>query len=150
MTMGSIIEQIGIVFRIIQGVLVGIAAISLIVASIGIMNTMLMAVMERTHEIGVMKAIGADNRDILFLFLLESSIVSFVGGVIGCGLGSIVARLISYGVGTISEIEIEAIVKPEILIGGMVVAMVVGVLSGFYPARKASRMSPVEAVRYGQ
>ncbi|MHC1588170.1 MAG: ABC transporter permease, partial [Candidatus Syntropharchaeia archaeon] len=66
MTMGSIIEQIGIVFRIIQGVLVGIAAISLIVASIGIMNTMLMAVMERTHEIGVMKAIGAKNRDILF------------------------------------------------------------------------------------
>jgi len=149
MTMGSMLEQIGDIFNIIRGVLAGIAAIALIVASIGIMNTMLMSVMERTHEIGVMKAIGAKSRDVLVLFLLESSIVSLVGGVNGCVVGVIVAKVLSFLGSAASGLEIAAIVKPEVLLGGIAVAVIVGVLSGFYPARKASRMSPVEAVRYG-
>ncbi len=148
MTMGSMLEQIGSVFSILRGVLVGIAAIALIVASIGIMNTMLMSVMERTHEIGVMKAIGAKSRDVLSLFLLESSIVSLAGGVVGCVLGIIVAQIISFGASSAIGIAFQAPVKPLVVLGGMAVAMVVGVLSGFYPARKASSMSPVEAVRY--
>jgi len=143
------IEMMGDIFNIIRGVLVGIAAIALIVASIGIMNTMLMSVMERTHEIGVMKAIGAKSSDVLSLFLLESSMVSLVGGVIGCLLGWVVAKVLSFLGSTASGLEIAAIVKPEVLLGGMAVALIVGVLSGFYPARKASKMSPVEAVRYG-
>ena len=149
MTMGSMLDQIGDIFNIIRGVLVVIASIALIVASIGIMNTMLMSVMERTHEIGVMKAIGAKSRDVLALFLLESSIVSLVGGVTGCVVGVIVAKVLSFLGSAASGLEIAAIVKPEVLLGGIAVAVIVGVLSGFYPARKASRMSPVEAVRYG-
>ena len=149
MTMGSIIEQMGTVFNIIQGFLVGIAAIALIVASIGIMNTMLMSVMERTHEIGVMKAIGAKSRDVLSLFLLESSLVSLVGGMFGCVLGWVVAEVMSHVAGNVFGIEILIIPKPALFLAGIAVAMTVGVLSGFYPARKASRMSPVEAVRYG-
>ena len=148
MTMGSALEQIGTVFNIVRGVLIGIAAIALVVASIGIMNTMLMSVMERTHEIGVMKAIGAKSRDVLSLFLLESSMVSLVGGVVGCIIGVIVAKVISLGASSALGIEFSAVVKPAVLLGGMTVAIVVGVLSGFYPARKASKMSPVEAVRY--
>jgi putative ABC transport system permease protein len=149
MTMGSMLEQIGDIFNIIRGVLVGIAAIALIVASIGIMNTMLMSVMERTHEIGVMKAIGAKSKDVLSLFLLESSMVSLVGGVAGCLLGWVVAIVISSAASMMSGMEIAAVVKPEVLLGGIAVALIVGVLSGFYPAMKASKMSPVEAVRYG-
>lgn len=148
MTMGSVIDQIGTVFTIIRGVLVGIAAIALVVASTGIMNTMLMSVMERTHEIGVMKAIGAKDSDILSLFLLESSMVSLVGGAVGCGFGVIVAEVISFCASTALGIEMTAVVKPAVLFGGIAVAMVVGVLSGLYPARNASMMSPVEAVRY--
>ncbi|HUV01976.1 MAG TPA: ABC transporter permease [Desulfobacteria bacterium] len=147
-TMGSALEQIGTVFDIVRGVLVGIAAIALVVASIGIMNTMLMSVMERTHEIGVMKAIGAKSSDVLSLFLLESGMVSLLGGLVGCGSGVIVAKVISLAASTALGIEMIAVVKPAVLLGGMAVAMVVGVLSGFYPARKASQMSPVEAVRY--
>ena len=148
MTMGSAIEQMESIFGIVQAVLIAIASISLIVAAMGIMNTILMSVMERTHEIGVMKAIGAKNRNILFLFLLEAGVVSAIGGVCGCILGVIGAHAISFGILMLFDVEIAAIVKPEVLLGGVAVAMLVGILSGLYPARKASKMSPVEAVRY--
>lgn len=148
MTMGSAIEQLKTIFTLLQAVLVAIASISLIVASIGIMNTMLMSVMERTHEVGIMKAIGAKNGNVLSLFLLESGMVSVVGGVLGCVLGVLGANVISIGIGAAFGEGIPAIVRPEVLLGGVVVAVFVGVLSGLYPARKASKMSPVEAVRY--
>jgi putative ABC transport system permease protein len=148
MTMGSAVEQLESVFGYMQAGLIILASISLLVAAMGIMNTMLMAVMERTHEIGVMKAIGAKNRNILFLFLLEAGVVSAIGGVCGCILGVIGAHVISFGIQMALDVEIAAIVKPEVLLGGVAVAMLVGILSGLYPARKASKMSPVEAVRY--
>jgi putative ABC transport system permease protein len=148
MTMGSVIEQLQSIFGILQAVLIAIASISLIVAAMGIMNTILMSVMERTHEIGVMKAIGAKNRNILLLFLLEAGVVSAIGGVCGCIIGVIGAQAISFGIQTAFDVEIAAVVKPEVLLGGVAVAMLVGILSGLYPARKASKMSPVEAVRY--
>lgn len=148
MTMGSAIEQMESIFGILQAVLLAIASISLIVAAMGIMNTILMSVMERTHEIGVMKAIGAKNRNILSLFLLEAGVISVIGGVCGCIAGVIGAHAIAFGIQTAFDVEIAAIIKPEVLLGGIAVAMLVGILSGLYPARKASKMSPVEAVRY--
>jgi putative ABC transport system permease protein len=148
MTMGSAIEQLESVFGILQVVLIAISSISLIVAAMGIMNTMLMSVMERTHEIGVMKAIGAKNRNILSLFLLEAGLVSLLGGLCGCILGVLGARAISFGIQTGFDVELAAVVEPAVLLGGVAVAVVVGMLSGLYPARKASKMSPVEAVKY--
>ena len=148
MAMGGAIEQLEYIFGILRISLLIIASISLIVAAMGIMNTILMSVMERTHEIGVMKAIGAKNRNILFLFLMEAGVVSVVGGVCGCIAGVIGAQAISFGIQTLFDVEIAAIVKPEVLLGAVAVAMLVGILSGLYPARKASKMSPVEAVRY--
>ena len=148
MTMGSAIEQLESVFGILQVVLIAISSISLLVAAMGIMNTMLMSVMERTHEIGVMKALGAKNRNILSLFLLEAGVVSLIGGICGCILGVLGARAISFGIQTAFDVELAAIVKPEVLLGGIAVAVVVGGISGLYPARKAAKMSPVEAVKY--
>jgi len=148
MAMGGAIEQLEYIFGILRFFLLAIASISLIVAAMGIMNTTLMSVMERTHEIGVMKAIGAKNRNILFLFLMEAGVVSAIGGVLGCIVGVIGAQAISFFLYTAYEVEIAAIFKTEVLLGGVAVAMLVGILSGLYPARKASKMSPVEAVRY--
>ena len=148
MAMGGAIEHLKSIFGLLQVFILAIASISLIVAAMGIMNTILMSVMERTHEIGVMKAIGAKNRIILSLFLMEAGVISAIGGVCGCALGVIGAHAISFGIYSAFGVEVAAIVKPEVLLGGVAVAVLVGILSGLYPARKASKMSPVEAVRY--
>jgi len=148
MTMSSMIEQIETVLTIVQVVLVGIASIALIVGSIGIMNTMLMAVMERTHEIGIMKAVGATNRDVMFLFLTEAGMISLIGGISGCILGTIVAKAIGMIASAYIGMDMPAIVTPTVAIGSILIAILVGVVSGLYPARKAAMMSPIEAVRY--
>ncbi|MBT9138697.1 MAG: putative ABC transporter permease YknZ [Syntrophomonadaceae bacterium] len=148
MTVGAAIGMIGTVLGILSAVLAGIASIALVVGCIGIINSMLMSVMERTHEIGIMKAVGATNNDILFLFLMEAGMISLVGGVLGVILGIVVAKVIGMGVGMAIGMEMPLILVPEVMIGGLIIAISVGVAAGLYPARKASKMSPVEAVRY--
>ncbi len=134
---------------IIQIVLIAIAGISLVVASIGIMNTMLTSVMERTHEIGIMKAIGARNIDVMAIFIMEGILISIFGGLIGVILGFIGAQ----GFGNMSGgfmqgVPLVPIINVSTIIIAITVAMLVGVLSSLYPARKAAKMSPIEAVRY--
>ena len=148
LTIGGAIDQIKSILAIVQAVLIGIASIALIVASLGIMNSMLTSVIERTHEIGVMKAVGATNRDVMGLFLIESTLLSLAGGVLGCVLGVAGAHVICIGAGMVLEVEIPAIITFNVVGGGLVLAILLGVLSGLYPARKAYKMSPVEAVRY--
>ncbi len=149
-TMNSILESIQSVLSIISLFLLGIAAIALVVASIGIMNTMLTSVMERTHEIGVMKAIGANNFDVTIIFITEGIIISLLGGFAGVILGVIGGQMF----GAVSSgsagpgIPIEpsfSIYTFSLAIG---VALFVGIISSLYPARKAAKMSPIEAVRY--
>lgn len=149
-TMTSLIESIRRVLSIIQAVLVAIAGIALVVASIGIMNTMLTSVMERTHEIGIMKAIGARNSDILVTFLMEGVLISLIGGVVGIVLGVVGA----YGFSMVtsgfmspapSMVPVISLFSVFLAVG---VSMFVGIISSIYPARKAAKMSPIEAVRY--
>jgi len=122
--------------------LAGIAAVSLIVGGIGIMNIMLVSVTERTREIGTRKAIGAKRRDILTQFLVESLALSLVGGVIGIALGIGGAKLVSDMAGWKTAISADAI----LLAFGF--AASVGIFFGIYPARKAARLNPIEALRY--
>jgi len=137
------------IFAVVQGVLVGIAAISLLVGGVGIMNTMYTSVLERTKEIGTMKAIGAKNSDIRNLFLIESGLLGLVGGAIGV--------LIGFGLGkTIEYIAEQALGSPLIqaafpwylIVGALAFSFIVGSLSGLLPAIQASRMKPVDALRY--
>jgi putative ABC transport system permease protein len=120
-----------------------IASISLIVGGIGIMNIMLVSVTERTREIGIRKAIGAFERDILLQFLLEAIIISLTGGALGVVLGvggTLIANIF---------LPFQAVVSPFSIALSFLVAASVGIFFGYYPARKAARLKPIEALRYG-
>ncbi len=137
------------IFAVVQGVLVGIAAISLLVGGIGIMNTMYTSVLERTREIGTMKAIGAKNSHILSIFLIESGLLGLIGGLIGVGIGIFLAKIAEY----ISEIYIgspllQASMNPLIIFGALAFSFIIGTLSGVLPALQAARLKPVDALRY--
>ncbi len=120
----------------------GIAAISLLVGGIGIMNIMLVSVTERTREIGIRKSLGAKTRDILIQFLTESAILSACGGIIG----------ISIGVGLVSlgglALGINVIIKPGVIIMAVSFSAIVGIFFGIYPASKAAKADPIDALRY--
>ncbi len=122
--------------------LAGIAAVSLIVGGIGIMNIMLVSVTERTREIGTRKAVGAKRRDILRQFLVESLVLSLIGGLFGIFMGIGGARLISRLAGWKTDVSFDAILLAFLF------AACVGIFFGIYPARKAARLNPIEALRY--
>jgi ABC-type antimicrobial peptide transport system permease subunit len=119
-----------------------IAGISLIVGGIGIMNIMLVSVVERTKEIGLRKAIGATNRAVLLQFLIEAVILSVLGGVIGILLGSGAAFVLGKFTGWSIYVSLIAVIM------SFSFSFIVGVVFGFWPAKKASRLEPIEALRY--
>ena len=125
----------------IGGVAIAIAAISLVVGGIVIMNIMLVSVTERTREIGVRKALGARRKDVLIQFLMESGMLSLVGGAIGVVGGVVVAKLVAYFVHFPAEIALWSV------FAGLVVALSVGVFFGVYPSRKAADLDPIVALR---
>jgi putative ABC transport system permease protein len=124
----------------------GIAAISLIVGGIGIMNIMLVSVTERTREIGIRKAIGARKRDILAQFLTEATFLSLSGGLIGIAFGALIARLIS-GV-QLGTSTLTTVVAPSSVILAVVFSAGVGLFFGSYPANRAASLHPIDALRY--
>ena len=140
--LSSILEARANSSRVMNLLLVAVASISLIVGGIGIMNIMLVSVTERTREIGLRMAVGAKGRDILLQFLIEAVTLSLIGGVIGIvfGLGG------SYIIARIGNSP--AIVQPYSIFLAFGFAAAVGVFFGFYPARKAARLNPIEALRY--
>jgi len=136
------------IIDIINGVLVLIAFISLIVAAVNIMNTMYTAVLERTKEIGVMKAIGARNRDILMIFIIESGILGTVGGILGVFLGYLVAKAGGAYAAASGFSSLQPAFPLILIIGCIMFAFFVGAAAGLLPALQASRQKPVDALRY--
>ncbi len=125
----------------------GIAAISLLVGGIGIMNIMLVSVAERTREIGLRKAVGARNRDILLQFLVESSFLSLMGGLIGILLGWLISLIIGQ-IAAASGTALNPAVSLNAVLLATLFSAAVGLFFGIYPARRAARLEPVEALRY--
>jgi len=119
-----------------------IAAISLIVGGIGIMNIMLVSVTERTKEIGLRLAVGARRRDVMLQFLVEALVISLIGGIIGVAFGLVTARALTAVLDWPTEIS------PATLASAFAIAAVIGILFGYYPARRASRLDPIESLRY--
>jgi putative ABC transport system permease protein len=122
--------------------LASIAAVSLVVGGIGIMNIMLVSVTERTREIGIRMAVGARGRDVLAQFLLEAITLTIAGGAIGMALGTLAARVLS------SVMEWPALLGVQSYVMSFAFSTVVGVVFGFYPALRASRLDPIDALRY--
>ncbi|UGV41551.1 ABC transporter permease [Methanococcoides orientis] len=125
-----------------------IAGVSLIVGSVGIANTMFTSVMERTKDIGTMKAIGARNRDILMIFLFNSAMVGLVGGVLGILLSLVLTSMLPMLGLTIMRSSMGSTLSPDLVVIGISIAIFVGIISGVVPAYRASKLKPVDALRY--
>ncbi|MHC1595044.1 MAG: ABC transporter permease [Methanotrichaceae archaeon] len=159
-TAEEISQQIMGVMRGIQMVLTAIAAISLVVGVIGVMNTMYTSVLERTRDIGIMKAVGAKDRHVLSLFLMESGLLGILGGAIGVligvgvasAAGGMLAGAFTMGgagaAGAVGGMTFSPSFSPLLIIGTLVLSFAVGAIAGTLPARRAAKLKPVEALRY--
>lgn len=149
LTPEELLGAVGNVLDIVTIFLAGIAAISLVVGGINIATSMFTSVIERTKEIGVMKAIGAKNSDILWIFVIESGFLGIIGGILGVLLGMGIGKAIEYVAVTQLGTNLLSVVFPAYLIvGSLAFAFVVGAVSGLWPAWRATQIKPVEALRY--
>ncbi len=142
MNMSDVIETASATAKTLTALLAAIAGVSLIVGGIGIMNIMLVAVTERTREIGIRMSVGARKKDILFQFLSESVILSLMGGLVGILLSFAICWALT------SFFGLPTVIEPGIILASALFAVAVGVFFGFYPARKAASLYPIEALRY--
>jgi putative ABC transport system permease protein len=142
-TADKFIEQFDSITAMVGLIAIAISSIGLLVGGIGVMNIMLVSVTERTHEIGIRKAIGARRKDIVRQFLFEAMTLTFLGGVLGVLLAYGVSQLIIFLIPTLP-----ATVPTWAVITGLIVSVMIGLVFGVWPARKASRLDPIEALRY--
>ncbi|MBT4539528.1 ABC transporter permease [Candidatus Woesearchaeota archaeon] len=148
-TPAELAETFSTILNIVQWVLIGIAGISLFVGGIGIMNTMYTAVLQRTKQIGVLKALGAQRKHILTLFLIESGFYGLGGGLIGVAIGLFFAKMVEFAlVAAIGPAFLSLEINLWLIVGTLIFSFVVGCLSGIAPARRASRLNPVDSLRY--
>lgn len=148
MTSEEIIERIGVISSILSALLTSVAAISLLVGGVGIMNIMLVSVTERTREIGLRKAVGATNRNILVQFLLEAVLLTAIGGILGIIFGSLLSFAASLILSRVLNIDWVFTFPIFGAMLGLLVSGAVGLVFGLFPARKASLKNPIEALRY--
>ena len=141
-TPADLLSTVGSITGVMTALLSGIAAISLLVGGIGIMNIMLVSVTERTREIGLRKAVGAKISDILIQFLIEAIFLTLTGGVIGIGLGILMGTIAGHFVGFPPVLTENAIL---LAVG---ISVIIGLIFGIYPAARASRLNPIDALRY--
>lgn len=147
------VEQANKVFRIMQVILAIFGTIALMVAAIGMFNTMTIALLERTNEIGIMRAIGASRRDIWLLFLSESLLIGFLGGISGIAIGIGVAELANAGLNVLaarlggSSLDV-FYYPPWFVLMIVIFSTIVAFITGFYPAQRAAHLNPLEALRY--
>jgi len=144
----DILDSLTTIIGVVQGIVVGLASIALLVGGIGIMNTMYMAINERTNEIGVMKAIGASKRNIRTLFLLEAGLIGLIGGIIGVVIGIGISEIAVYLASEFSDVVITRGYDLPLILGALGFSTLLGIISGYLPSRRASNLDPADALRY--
>lgn len=147
------IDEANKIFQAVQIVLSLFGAVALIVSAIGMFNTMTIALLERTQEIGIMKSLGASNKDVWKMFLFEAAIIGFLGGVSGICIGIMAGKLSNFGINKLASslggTEVNLFYTPnEFIIIILAFSLIVGFLTGLYPARRASKLNPLDALRY--
>jgi putative ABC transport system permease protein len=147
-TYTDISEAIGTMTSTISAFLAGIAGISLLVGGVGVMNTMFTSVLERTKEIGVMKAVGAKNSHVWTIFLIESGLMGLVGGIVGTVLGLGLSALASSFIGRFFEVDMAVVASPSLILITLAGSFALGAFAGLWPAWRASRLLVVDALRY--
>jgi putative ABC transport system permease protein len=147
-TQAQAMQMVSVITNALTLFLAAVAAISLLVGGVGIMNIMLVSVTERTREIGLRKALGATDKDILIQFLLESSILTSVGGIIGILLGLLLSFLIAFILTNFMGLSWSFSFPVLAIVLGLGVSAMVGITFGIYPASQAAKKSPIEALRY--
>lgn len=147
-TYTDISDAIGTMTSTISAFLVGIAGISLLVGGVGVMNTMFTSVLERTKEIGVMKAVGAKNSHIWTIFLIESGLMGLVGGIVGTVLGLGLSALASSFIGRFFDLEMIVVASPVLIAATLFGSFFLGAFAGLWPAWRASKLPVVDALRY--
>jgi putative ABC transport system permease protein len=138
----DLLSTVESILSLLTSLLAGIAAISLLVGGIGIMNIMLVSVTERTREIGLRKAVGAKTRDILVQFIIESVLLTLTGGILGIGLGFLISTILG------SYVEFTPIITMQAILLAVGVSISIALIFGIYPAAKAARLNPIDALRY--
>ena len=146
-TPDQLIENLNDTLAILQAVLVGIATISILVGSVGIASSMYTSVLERVKDIGIMKALGAESAVIIRIFLIEAAVLGFVGGALGVIAGFGAAKLVEALAAQAGFTLLKIKIQPLLAVFGIVFAMGVGAVSGFFPAKKASNLKPVDALK---
>ncbi len=161
--MGEYLNALNSYFTTMRIMLGGIGGVALLVAAFGVANTMMMAILERTREIGLMKAIGATNRDVLTVFLIEAGLVGLAGGLAGVGLSLLLQNIINQAMQNLSSeggggggfLPLDpsqiggnlVIIPTELIVAAIILAVLVGVVAGFYPAMRAAQLPPVTALK---
>lgn len=146
-TPDQVLGQLAEITFIVKIVLLSIAAISLVVGSLGIMTSVYTAVIERTKEIGIMKAVGGSPQHILMLFLIESGIIGLLGGIFGILLGIAIAKAVQHIATTSGLFALHVPIVPLVIIFGLCFAFIIGIIAGYFPAKQAAGLHPVDALR---
>ena len=146
-SMQSMRDELNKQTRQIELMLGGLGAISLLVAAIGITNTMMMSIYERTKEIGVMKVLGCDMRNIQAMFLMEAADIGLVGGIVGLGISYLISMIINKVVAASGNMSSLSYIPLWLAGASVIFAVVIGMAAGYFPSKRAMKLSPLAAIR---